>query len=121
MIKRSVFMPYIELKTTATVSDSKAQNLKAAFGKAIECFPGKTESWLMVNIEDQKKMWFKGDNSRGCAMVSVDLLGSVSSSASEKMTARLCEVLSSELSLSPDRVYVKYSGFSDWGWNGGNF
>lgn len=114
-------MPYIELKTTAAVSESKAESLKAAFGKAIECFPGKTESWLMVNVEDSKKMWFKGDNSRDCAMVCVDLLGSVSSTASEKMTAKLCEVLSSELSISPDRVYVKYSGFSDWGWNGGNF
>ena len=54
-------------------------------------------------------------------MVSVDLLGSVSSSSSEKMTEKLCEILSDELSLSPDRVYVKYSGFSDWGWNKGNF
>ena len=114
-------MPYIELKTTAAVSEKKALDLKTAFGKAIECFPGKTENWLMVNIEDQKRMWFKGDNSSDCAMVCVDLLGSVSSSASEKMTAEICDVLSKQLSLSPDRVYVKYSGFSDWGWNGGNF
>ena len=75
----------------------------------------------MVNISGGEDMYFKGSNGTDCAMVSVDLLGSVSSAASEKMTAELCSVLSKELSLSPDRVYVKYSGFSDWGWNGGNF
>ena len=107
-------MPYIELKTTVSISPEKSQSLKAAFGKAIECFPGKSESWLM-------DMYFKGSNKTDCAMVSVDLLGKVSSSASEKMTSVLCGVLSEELSLAPDRIYVKYAGFSDWGWNGGNF
>ena len=114
-------MPYIELKTTASISPEKSKSLKAAFGKAIESFPGKSESWLMVNISGDEDMYFKGSNSADCAMVSVDLLGSVSSAASEKLTAALCSVLSNELSVSPDRVYVKYSGFSDWGWNGGNF
>ncbi len=114
-------MPYIELKTTASVTPEKSESLKAAFGKAIGTFPGKSESWLMVNIEGNRDMYFKGSNSTDCAMVSVDLLGSVSSSASEKMTAELCRILSEELCVAPDRVYVKYSGFSDWGWNGGNF
>lgn len=113
-------MPFIELKTSKKIAPEKAESLKASFGKAIESFPGKTEAWLMVNIQDEQKMWFKGDDT-DCALVSVDLLGSVSSSASEKMTKKLCEVLSNELSLSSDRVYVKYAGFSDWGWNGGNF
>ena len=120
-IKEEKTMPYIELKTTVSISPEKSQSLKAAFGKAIECFPGKTESWLMVNISGNQDMYFKGDNKTDCAMVSVDLLGKVSSSASEKMTSVLCGVLSEELSLAPDRIYVKYAGFSDWGWNGGNF
>ena len=45
-------MPYINLKTTTKVTEEKAEILKAKFGKAIESFPGKTESWLMVGIED---------------------------------------------------------------------
>ena len=114
-------MPYIELKTTVSIFPEKSQSLKAAFGKAIECFPGKSESWLMVNISGNQDMYFKGSNKTDCAMVSVDLLGSVSSAASEQMTSVLCGVLSKELSLEPDRIYVKYAGFSDWGWNGGNF
>lgn len=114
-------MPYIQLKTTAKLSDEKTAALKTAFGKAIESFPGKTEAWLMVNIEDNKKLWFRGDASADSAMVDVDLLGAVSDEGSARMTAELCRILREELGIQPDRVYVKYTGYEHWGWNGGNF
>ena len=62
-------MPYINLKTTKTVAPEKCEVIKAAFGKAIESFPGKTEAWLMVGIEDNVKLWFKGDASSDSAIV----------------------------------------------------
>ena len=114
-------MPYIKLNTTAEVGKEKAEALKAKFGKAIECFPGKTEQWLMVGIEDRQRLWFRGDNTADIAVLDVALLGSVSSDASERMTAEVCRILEEELGISPDRVYVKYSGFANWGWNGSNF
>ncbi len=114
-------MPYIELKTTANISGEKAEALKTAFGKAIECFPGKTERWLMVAVEGDKKMWFGGDNSTDSAMVDVSLLGNVDASASEKMTEKLCRIIENELGISQDRTYVKYSGYQNWGFNGSNF
>ena len=114
-------MPYINLKTTKSVSEEKCQNVKSAFGKAIECFPGKSEAFLMVGIEDNAKLWFRGDNSSDSAIVDVELLGSVNSAASEKMTIAICDILENELGISPDRVYVKYSGYNDWGWNKANF
>ena len=43
-------MPYIDLKTTAKVTKEKEIALKAAFGKAIELIPGKSERWLMVGL-----------------------------------------------------------------------
>lgn len=114
-------MPYINLKTTVKVAPEKSDKIKTAFGKAIECFPGKTEAWLMVGIEDDMKLWFKGDNSQDSAIVDVDLLGQVNSAASEKMTGVICDILENELKISPDRVYVKYTGYNDWGWNKNNF
>ena len=113
-------MPYIKLTTTAEVDEPRANALKAAFGKAIESFPGKTEQWLMVEIEGGRKMYFRGDASADTAMVTVDLLGSVSAPASENMTACLCDILREQLGLDPARVYVKYTGFANWGWNGSN-
>ena len=52
-------MPYINLKTTKTVSAESCEMIKSAFGKAIECFPGKSEAYLMVGIEDGAKLWFR--------------------------------------------------------------
>ena len=114
-------MPYINLKTTANVSDEKSEILKAKFGKAVESFPGKTEAWLMVGIEDNQKLWFKGDNSQDSAIVDVDLLGGVSKDGALKMTSAVCDILEEELGISPSRVYVKYMGYADWGWNNTNF
>lgn len=114
-------MPYINVKTTKKVSDDKCESIKSALGKAIECFPGKSEAYLMVCIEDEKKIWFTGDNSKDSAVVDVQLLGSVNPSASEDMTAAVCNILEKELGLSPSRIYVKYEGYDDWGWNGRNF
>ena len=114
-------MPYIDLKTTVSMNAEQEDAVKTAFGKAIECFPGKTESWLMVGIDSGKKLWFRGDNSVDSAMIDVSLLGSVDKASSEKMTKELCAVMESQLGISPERVYVKYSGYSDWGWNNGNF
>ena len=114
-------MPYIKLTTTAKVSDGTCAELKARFGKAIESFPGKTEAWLMVAVDDGKRMYFRGDDSADTAMVDVELLGEVSPAGSEKMTAVLCDILSEVLGIAPDRVYVKYTGYRNWGWNGSNF
>ncbi len=114
-------MPYINLKTTKKVTAEQGVALKTAFGKAIECFPGKSEAFLMVGIEDSIPMWFRGDNSSDTAIVDVELLGDVNSSASADMTAEICNILKDILSVSPDRVYVKYTGYKDWGWNGSNF
>ncbi len=114
-------MPYINLKTTKKVSDDKCTAIKAAFGKAIGCFPGKSEAYLMVCIEDEKKIWFAGDDSKDSAVVDVQLLGSVNSSASQDMTAEVCKILERELGILPSQVYVKYEGYDDWGWNGRNF
>lgn len=114
-------MPYINLKTTKTVAPEKCEALKTAFGKAIESFPGKTEAWLMVGIEDGVKLWFKGDASSDSAIVDVELLGTASKDAVEKMTSVMCDIINRELEISPDRIYIKYREYDKWGWNGQNF
>jgi len=49
------------------------------------------------------------------------VLGSVDAGASDKMTARLCEILEKELGIPGNACYVSYWGTGCWGWNGGNF
>ena len=53
--------------------------------------------------------------------VSVDLYGRVSSSSYNSLTSEITSILNEELSIEPDKIYVKYSEIENWGWNGNNF
>lgn len=114
-------MPYIEAKVSCKLSDEKVEALKTGFGKAIECIPGKTEDWLMVNIEDGKKLYFKGNNDGDTAIISVAILGKSTDDAYLKLTKELCALVSSTTGIFPDRIYVTYREADTWGWNNINF
>ncbi|MBO5755880.1 MAG: hypothetical protein J6R89_07500 [Clostridia bacterium] len=94
-------MPYIETKTTKTVTKKEETALFEALGKAIELLPGKTE-------EDM-------------AFITVALVGKAGAENYEKLTVRLCELCKEILHIAPDHVYVKYEEVDYWGWNNRNF
>ena len=114
-------MPYIEAKVSCKLTDEKITALKTEFGKAIECIPGKNEGWLMVNIEDGKKMYFQGNNDADTAYISVSIFGSSTKTAYSALTGEICSIVSKTTGISPDRIYVTYSEYDKWGWNGSNF
>ena len=109
-------MPNIHLQTNLTVTPAASQELKVLLGKAIETIPGKTETWLMVELVGGVDMCFQGQNDP-CALVHVELLGSATEAVYEKMTAVVTDCLTKTLDLAPERVYVKYSEYPRWGWN----
>ncbi len=113
-------MPFINTKTNTQITKDKEEAIKARFGKAISAL-GKSESWLMLNFEDNCRLWFKGDNSKKMAISEVSLYGRASRSAYEKMTGEITDILNEELGISPDCIYVKYDEIENWGWNSGNF
>ena len=113
-------MPMIEAKVTMQLPAEKRDVLKAEFGKAISIM-GKPESYLMINLVDGQDLYFGGNKLEKGAYVEVKVLGSIDSGASDKMTARICEILQNELGIPGNTVYVSYWGTSNWGWNGGNF
>jgi phenylpyruvate tautomerase PptA (4-oxalocrotonate tautomerase family) len=113
-------MPFINVKTNTEISDEKKIAVKTAMGKAITAIPGKSETWLMVGIQPNQALYFKGTD-EPCAMVDVDILGTAQSADLSNMTAEVCNALEGILDISPSRIYVKYSSTKDWGWNGGNF
>jgi len=114
-------MPYINVSVSVPVSKTGAENFKSDMGKAIGVFPGKTEQWLMVCIEENSKMWFAGTNEQPTAYAEVSLFGRVDAAAAEKMTAKICESMQRNLGVPPERVYVKYESADLWGFNGTNF
>lgn len=112
-------MPFIDVKTNKKLTDENKVQLKAQLADAIALFPGKSETWLMCAIEDGQTMFFRGSD-EDCAFAEVKLFGNVSDASAEKFTAKFCDVMKA-FGISSDRVYVRYEGGNQWGWNGSNF
>lgn len=113
-------MPMIEVKTTVALTKEKRDILKSELGKAISIM-GKTESYLMISLEDKIDLYFGGKKLQNGAFIQVKVLGNVNAAQSNQMSSKICEILQKELSIPGSSIYITYSGFENWGWNGSNF
>ena len=109
-------MPFIHAKFSSPVTPEKELALKSALGDAITIL-GKSERWLMVQVEDDCRLYFGGKNDRPIAFFDVSLLHSAPRSAYEQLTARLCGVASDIMSVDGDNVYVKFEETENWGYD----
>ncbi len=114
-------MPFISTKTNVTVSKEKESQLKERLGQAISIIPGKSENWLMLAIEGDIPMYFRGDDSQPTAFIEVKIFGNASSDVYGRMTKELTGIYGDILGVAPDHMYIRYFGSDDWGWNGNNF
>ena len=113
-------MPFINVKTNTSINQEDETKIKAKLGEAIKIL-GKSETWLMLNFDDNQRMYFRGDNTSKMAFVEIDLYGRASASSYNSMTEAVTEILNKELSIEPDKIYVKYGEVENWGFNGSNF
>ncbi|SDA31809.1 Macrophage migration inhibitory factor (MIF) [Ruminococcus sp. YE71] len=112
-------MPFINVKTNAPFNKGRELKLKSELGEAISLIPGKSESWLMIGV-DQQIMYFKGSN-EPAAIAEISVYGNPSKDSLDKLTAKVTEILAEQLTVKPDRIYVSYFSTPNWGWNGSNF
>ena len=113
-------MPYINTKTNITISEDKEENIKRRLGEAAAII-GKSEAYLMVNMEDNCRLYFGGDKSAPAAFVEIRLFGKSTRDAYNKMTKAVCNIISEELGIAGNRIYVQYEEVPNWGFNGRNF
>ena len=113
-------MPFINIKTNVKISKESEISIKSSLGEAITNIPGKSEAWLMVGLEPEYILYFKGEDSPA-AMVEVRIFGGANRPSYNKMTSEICRILNYELGIPQDRIYVKYTETENWGWNGANF
>ena len=113
-------MPFIDSKITMQVTDEVKEELKTELGRLITTL-NKTETYLMVGIDDDYDLWLGGNRLDKGAYVSVSLYGNAPREAYDKLTGQICELFADKLGISGDSVYVTYHPVSDWGWNGNNF
>ncbi len=114
-------MPFIDSKVSVAISKEQEVELKSRLGAAISLIPGKSENWLMLAIEGDIPMYFRGDDSAPVVFADVKIFGNASSDVYSRMTAEMTKIYGDLLGVSPDHMYIRYFGSADWGWNGSNF
>ena len=113
-------MPFIDSRVTVKISEQEKEEIKSELGKLITTL-NKSETYLMVCIEDACDLWLGGNKLDKGAYVAVSLYGDAPREAYDKLTGQICDLLSARLGIPGNAVYVTYHPVSDWGWNGKNF
>ena len=114
-------MPFIHTRVNRPIPKEKEALLARELGLAIALLPGKSESWLMLQFEENCRLYFRGGADRPLAFVQVTVYGPAHPQAYEKLTARITALLQEHLGIDPDGVYVAYGETENWGWQGENF
>ena len=114
-------MPYLSIQTNQSIDDSKIQTLLKKVSHTVAEILGKPESYVMVAIEASTPMSFAGNN-EPTAYVQLKSLGLPESSTSD-FSNSICSLVSNELNISTDRIYIEFSGPARhmWGWNNDTF
>ena len=113
-------MPFIHIRTNRPVSPEAESAMARQLGRDIALL-GKSEAWLMLQFEENCRLYFKGDSQNPLAFVSVRLYGKADPDACARLTGNITRMLGDILSVPPDCVYVAYGETEHWGWNGSNF
>lgn len=114
-------MPYLSIQTNQAINEDKIDALLKKTSHAVAEILGKPESYVMTALQDNTPMSFAG-NSDPAAYVQLKSLGLPESSTTDFSQA-ICSLVSSELGISADRIYIEFSGPDRhmWGWNNKTF
>ncbi len=108
-------MPYIHSKISVPSSPLQQERLKAALGKHIQIFRGKSEKGLMLELTDNCQMYHGGEKLPGIACVQVKLLGSQPKECYLEFTRKICETYEQIFQIPARHVYIIYETATAWG------
>lgn len=111
-------MPYLNIKTNQTINDESAfiKKVSSTVAKA----SGKPESYVMIAVDQQTPMSMGGSEAP-TALLDYRALGLPSDRKAFSDT--LCSIISQELSIAGDRIYISMTDAErqNWGWNHSTF
>ncbi len=113
-------MPYLSIKTTRTLTLQQELALKESAGKLITLLPNKVEENLMMHIEDNQVMYFKGKE-MDCCMMDLRLFGTIDFESKKKFTQEFMKSVAKITDVPVDNQYLAIGEFENWGKKGDLF
>ena len=109
-------MPYISFKTNHKLTLRQENTIKSKSGELISLIPGKTEKALMIHMEDDQIMYFKGEETP-CMMIEINLYKSEEFDDKKKLTEAMIQMIHETTKIEADNIYVIFHEFDHWGLN----
>ena len=109
-------MPYISFKTNHKLTLRQENTIKSKSGELISLIPGKTEKALMIHMEDDQIMYFKGEETP-CMMIEINLYKSAEFNDKKKLTEAMIQMIHETTNIEADNIYVIFHEFDHWGLN----
>ena len=117
-------MPFLKIQTNTDLPKAAARALAASASAVVAAQLGKPERYVMVSVETNPAMQF-ACSSEPLAYLELKSIGLPEDRTSEFTDASraLCDLVSSETGIVPERIYIEFSNAARnmWGWNGSTF
>ena len=110
-------MPFISFTTNHKLTLSQENEIAKRTGQLITILPGKKEENLMLHLEDNQIMYFRGDDIP-CMMIAVKLYNTIDFDAKKKFTEVLVKMIKETTNIEINDDYVSFDEYPNWGKQG---
>lgn len=110
-------MPYISFKTTKILTLQQELDLKKMVGQLITLLPEKTEDYLMVHIEDNQLIYFRGQEI-DCMMIECKVYGHLDAASKHNFVSELMKETERITKVPIMNQYLTFDEKNEWGMNG---
>lgn len=111
-------MPFLKVKTSCPITEEQELRLKTELGRAIGLVPGKSEEYLLLEFEDNCRLWLRGEREEPIAYIEAAIFGNEAHGGYDAFTAAVTRIFAETLAISPSRIYLKFDDIIAWGVQG---
>jgi len=111
-------MPYVNVKLTQKLTHEQMLEVKSGIAAEIVLIPNKTEAVLMVDIEDGKTIFFRGEQMENGAFVDVKMYGTCDFEAKAAFTRAIYKLFGQVLDIAENQMFITLLEYDTWGTSG---
>ena len=108
-------MPFMKCKVNFPIVKEKEILLKKSLGQAVEIFPGITEVHLLAVIEDNCKIYLRGESEIPCAYIEVSIFANEKHFFDAEFSKIVTEIFTEIFNISTRNIYIKFEDIAAFG------
>jgi phenylpyruvate tautomerase PptA (4-oxalocrotonate tautomerase family) len=112
-------MPYVHMSIAKKLSEEQKESIKTSIGQLIEILPNKSEKVLMIRLDDDLQMYFRGVE-ENCAYINVCLYMTSPDQKKGEFGSAFVASLSQLAGIDQSNIFLSFSEYGNW-FSGGVF